>query len=85
MKQLLLGIAAIIMLAAGVSGCGDIDRTTYSGPEYVMFSDTLSVYPVQNSDDWFDIPVVATTVCDYDRTFGVEIDDKASNAIENKQ
>ena len=85
MKQLLIGIAAIIMLAAGVSGCGDIDRTTYSGPEYVMFSDTLSVYPVQNSDDWFDIPVVATTVCDYDRTFGVEIDDKASNAIENKQ
>ena len=85
MKQLLIGIAAIIMLAAGVSGCGDIDRTTYSGPEYVMFSDTLSVYPVQNSDDWFDIPVVATTVCDYDRTLGVEIDDKASNAIENKQ
>ncbi len=85
MKRLLIGITAIVGFAIGLAGCGDTDRTTYSGPEYVMFSDTLSMYPVQNSEDWFEVPVVATTACDYDRTFGVEVDDKASNAVENKQ
>ena len=85
MKRLLIGITAIVGFAIGLAGCGDTDRTIYSGPEYVMFSDTLSMYPVQNSEDWFEVPVVATTACDYDRTFGVEVDDKASNAVENKQ
>ena len=39
----------------------------------------------EDSEKWFEIPVVATNICDYDRSFGVEVDDKASNAIEKKQ
>lgn len=56
---------------------------TYSDAEYIMFADTMSIYPVQNDVEYFSIPVVSTVVRDYDRTIGVEIIDKGSNAIEN--
>ena len=56
---------------------------TYDDAEFVMFADTLATYPVQQGVEWFSIPVVSTVVRDYDRTFGVEIIDKGSNAIEN--
>lgn len=85
MKRLITGIVALTTLAVGFWGCNDLSRTTYSGSDYVMFSDTLSMYPVQDSEKWFEIPVTATNICDYDRSFGIEVDDKASNAIENKQ
>lgn len=48
-----------------------------------MFADTLATYPVQQDVEWINIPVVSTVIKDYDRTFGVEIIDKGSNAIEN--
>ena len=56
---------------------------TYDDYEYVMFADTLAVYPVQKDVEWFAIPVVSSVVRDYDRVFGVEIIDKGNNAIEN--
>jgi hypothetical protein len=49
-----------------------------------MFADTLAVYPVMEGADEFSIPVVSTVARDYDRTFGVEVLDKLSNAIERK-
>jgi hypothetical protein len=49
-----------------------------------MFADTLAVYPVMEGADLFSIPVVSTVKRDYDRTFGVEVIDKLSNAIERK-
>ena len=67
---------------------------TYSDAEYVMFADTMAIYPIQTKggkdvngkvvDSTFVIPVVSTVVRDYDRTYGVEIIDKGSNAIEKK-
>ena len=48
-----------------------------------MCADTLATYPVQADVEYFSIPVVSTVIKDYDRTFGVEIIDKTSNAIEN--
>ena len=48
-----------------------------------MFADTLATYPVQEDVEWISIPIVSTQVKDYDRTFGVEVIDKGSNAIEN--
>ena len=35
-------------------------------------------------DEYFGVAVASTVACDYDRTFGVEIVDKGSNAIEGK-
>lgn len=83
MKQIFIGLFATVATIAGLSGCDSI-KTTYSDAEYVMFSDTLSYFPVQNSDDWFEVHVASTIACDYDRTYGVEVDDRNSNAVENQ-
>lgn len=47
-----------------------------------MFSDSLQTIAIQNSETYYDIPISATTACDYDRTYAVEVVDKGSNAIE---
>ena len=67
-----------------MTGCHE-RYVTYSDAEYVMFADTLATYPVQQDVEWISIPVVSTVTRDYDRTIGVEIIDKGSNAIENLQ
>lgn len=82
MKQIIRYITLLLMACMSAAGCQE-RYVTYSDAEYVMFADTLATYPVQQDVDWFNIPVVSTVTRDYDRTFGVEIIDKASNAIEN--
>ena len=72
---------AFLAVAASV-GCKE-RYVTYSDAEYVMFADTLATYPVQDTVEYFSIPVVSTVVRDYDRTYGVEIIDRGSNAIES--
>lgn len=81
MKQKILSLWGIFTLLFISVGCEEA-RTTYNGPDYIMFSDSLYILPVQNNEDYFDIPVSATKSCDYDRTLAVEIIDKNSNAIE---
>ena len=80
-KDILLSIAASLVLLATFTSC-DEERTLYTGPEYIMFADTLTVLGVENSEEVFDIAIAATTVSDKDRTVAVEIVDKHSNAIE---
>ena len=82
MKQIFKYITVLFAAASVLSSCHE-RYVTYSDKEYVMFADTLATYPVQQDVEWFSIPVVSTVVKDYDRTFGVEIIDKGSNAIEN--
>lgn len=81
MKHIFKGVCALISAIVCLSGC-DEDRVMYNGPDYIMFSDTLSTVAVQNSDDYHNIYVSATQACDYDRTFGIEVVSKESNAIE---
>lgn len=80
MKQILKYIAIPFLAAISVA-CQE-RYVTYSDAEYVMFADTLATYPVQQDVEYFSIPIVSTVTRDYDRTFGVEIIDKGSNAIE---
>ena len=61
------------------SGQGGVQRTQLS-----LFSDTLYTYAVQETNEIFNVPVSATVPADYDRTFGVEVIDKESNAVEGK-
>ena len=82
MKQILKYITLALVVAAALSSCHE-RYVTYDDAEYVMFADTLQTYPVQQDVEYFSIPVVSTVKRDYDRTFGVEIIDKGSNAIEN--
>ena len=75
----LSAIAALIALAS----CSQ-DYTNYSGPSYIMFSDTLYQYAVQETNEVFNVPVSATEKADFDRTFAVEVVPKQSNAIEDR-
>lgn len=72
---------AVFALLVSAAGCQE-HYTEYSDAEYIMFSDTAAVYPVLKDADYFPVPVVSTVACSYDRTVGVEIIDKGSNAIE---
>ena len=83
MKKLLIGCMAAVAALKAFSGC-DQDKVVYSGPNYLMFSDTLYTYAVQETNEIFNVPVSATVPADYDRTFGVEVIDKESNAVEGK-
>ena len=83
----------LAFVVASFTGCHE-RYVTYSDAVYVMFADTLAIYPVQAKgakdkdgniiDTTFRIPVVSTVTRNYDRTFGVEVLDKGSNAIEKK-
>lgn len=83
MRKILTTLSVVTAILISVAAC-DEEYTTYNGPDYMMFSDTIYVLPVQNSQEIFDIPVVATQTCNYDRTVAVEIVDAQSNAIEGK-
>ena len=82
MKQIKRYILLLMTACLAMTGCHE-RYVTYSDAEYVMFADTLATYPVQQDVEWISIPVVSTVTRDYDRTIGVEIIDKGSNAIEN--
>lgn len=76
-------IATLAMMGMLAIGC-DTEYTTYDGENYIMFSDTLYVFPVQEAKDSFEVPISATRTCDYDRTFAVEVREKETSAIEKK-
>lgn len=75
---------ALSLLTAGVfmTGC-DRDYVTYSEGERILFVDTLQTYPVTKDGDGLNVRISSTVKCDYDRTFGIEVVDKGSTAIEN--
>lgn len=62
----------------------DEEYVTYNDAEYVMFAEEQSTNMVLADQEYFTVPVASTVACDYDRTFGVEVVDKGSNAIEGK-
>lgn len=83
MKKLLIGCMVAVAALASLAGC-DQNWVVYSGANYLMFSDTLYHYTVQESNEKFEVPVSATKRAQYDRTFAVEVIDKESNAVEGK-
>ena len=50
MKKLLLGCIAAVAALMALSGC-DQDKVAYNGPSYLMFSDTLYTYAVQETNE----------------------------------
>lgn len=78
-----MGYMAAFTLAVGIAGC-DQDKTVYRGHEYLMFSDTLYHYGVQETNEPFSVPVSATVAADHDRTFAVEVVERESNAVEGR-
>ncbi len=80
MKHVFSVLIAVVFVA-GFTSCHE-RYTTYSDKEYVMFADSLSTNIVLENQDYFTISVASTVARDYDRTFGVEVIDEGSNAIE---
>lgn len=73
----------VSIVLAGLCAVGCQDKAAEGlDKEYIMFADTLNTYPVIENRT-FSVPVVSTVKRNYDRTFGVEVVDKSSNAIEN--
>lgn len=83
MNRISIFFAVSVAMLLSLVSCSE-NYTTYRGPNYILFSDTLYELPVQNNNDYFDIPIVATTACNYDRTLAVEIDETKSNAVSGK-
>ncbi|WP_163217602.1 DUF4984 domain-containing protein [Bacteroides sp. 224] len=80
MKQLITGLVIVVTMIGSFISCSE-EYTTYNGPSYVMFADTLAVYPIQQSNEAFKVDLVATKITNHDRTFGVEIIGNKGNAI----
>lgn len=85
MKKIFANLCIASALLVSLVSCNtDAEYVTYTGPNYMMFADTLFELPVQGDGESFELPVVATRACDYDRTLAVEIIDSKSNAIEGR-
>ncbi len=84
MKKIIIKLLFLPILVPFLFTNCQADRISYDGPSYILFSDTLNLLPVQVDNPYVDIPVVATQICDYDRTVGVEVVEKTSNAVEGK-
>lgn len=78
-SNILCGLA--LLVASLTMSCSE-EYVTYSDREYVMFSDSLSTNIIEQDKESFTVKVASTVKRNYDRTFGVEVIDKGSNAIE---
>ena len=76
-----LYVALFVLLLTSIVGC-EPERTTYDGPNYIMFSAERHDLGIIDSDEWFEIPITATRTADHDRNVGVEIIAARSSAIE---
>lgn len=84
MKKILTLLLAFPLAATFLTGCQP-ENIVYSGPEYVMFSDTIYTMPVLDEEDaTFSVPVTATTTADYDRNYAVEIINDKSTAVRGR-
>lgn len=71
------GIALLGLLA----GC-QAEKTTYDGPDYILFSADSHTLGILDSEEWFEIPISATRTANEERTIGVEVVASESSAIE---
>ena len=81
MKRIIMFLFATGLSGLLATGCQE-EYKTYSEGEYVMFPDSVSLNMVLENQEYFSVPVSTTLACDYDRTFGVEVIDQGSTAIE---
>ncbi len=71
------GIALLGLLA----GC-QAEKTTYEGPDYILFSADSHTLGILDSEEWFEIPISATRTANEERTIGVEVVASETSAIE---
>lgn len=65
-----------------IAAC-DNEKVYYTGPDYVMFADSLLDMPVTEDEELlFEVTIGATQTSDIDRNYIVDVDMKRTNAIE---
>ncbi len=80
MKHIYTYLVVVLALWSLV-GCQE-RYTTLQNTNYIMFAEQEQYFLVEQDQDYFSVMVSATAKSKYDRTFGVEVIDKGSNAIE---
>lgn len=81
MKKVLIRISAIFTLLLAFASCNE-KYITYEGAGFISFSDSLYVFPVLNDTGYYNVPIISTEVCDYDRNVAVEVVYSKTNAKE---
>lgn len=68
-------------VTAALTSCQS-EGITYSGAEYVLFSDSTYTMPIISDENaMFDVTVASTTTADYDRSYAVEVVNENSTAV----
>ena len=80
-KKILFSVVVSLVSFVGFTSCEE-ERTVYSGPQYIMFADTLSVIGVEDNGEYADVYISATRAMDKDQTLAVEVIETESSAIE---
>ena len=80
-KKILLSFVISLVMLIGFTSCEE-ERTVYSGSQYIMFSDTLTVLGVEDKEEYFDIHISGTKPMSKDQTLAVEVIEQESSAIE---
>ena len=76
MKYIVTICIALVLSACRANYTIDVE------PDFMMFSSEEYTLGVVDNEEWFEIPVSATKVVDYDRNVGVEVLWSESSAIE---
>jgi hypothetical protein len=80
-RKILFSAIVLLVSLVGFTGCEE-EHTVYSGPQYIMFADTLSVLGVEDNGEYADIYISATKAMEKDQTLAVEVIEQESSAIE---
>ena len=80
-RKILFSTVVLLVSLIGFTSCEE-ERTVYSGSQYIMFADTLSVIGVEDNGEYADIYISATRAIDKDLTLAVEVIEQESSAIE---
>ena len=78
LRHIFFGGIALLGLLAGCQA----EKTTYEGPDYILFSAESHTLGILDSEEWFEIPISATRTANEERTIGVEVVASESSAIE---
>lgn len=78
LRHIFYGGIALLGLLAGCRA----EKTTYEGPDYILFSADSHTLGILDSEEWFEIPISATRTANEERTIGVEVVASETSAIE---
>lgn len=78
-----LGLAILVLTMLTIAGC-EQEKPMSDGENFVKFSASNHTLGIIDSEEWFEIPVVAEHNVDHSQNLGVEVIVSKSSAIEDK-